>query len=264
MSLVFAAITPHPPLLVPTIGKEKTAQLQKTTNAFAALEEKLYAAKPEVIIIFSPHGSLLEGMMSMNVNPSFTLHLKEFGDLVTIQNFKGAIDFAFRLRETVRRADFTLNIYSTEELDYGAGIPLLFLMRHLPETAILPIGNSLLPAKTHFDFGYQIKEAIMNTNKRVALIASSDLSHRLTSDAPGGFSPAGKQFDDAVLSALQGRNTTALLNLDPAVVHEAASCGWYTLLMLLGALQRVNYELSVLAHESPFGVGYLTAEFALS
>lgn len=264
MSLVFAAITPHPPLLVPAIGKEKTAKLQATADAFDELEKKLYIAKPDTIIVFSPHGLLLEDTMSMNVNPEFTVNLKEFGDLLTIQTFKGAIDVAFRLRESVRAAGFLLNTHTSGELDYGTGIPLLFLMRHLQDVSVLPIGNSLLPAKMHFDFGYQIKEAIMNTNKRVALIASSDLSHRLTSEAPGGFSPTGKQFDDAVLSALQGRNTTALLNLDPAMVHEAASCGWYTLLMLLGALQRVNYELSVLAHESPFGVGYLTAEFALS
>lgn len=263
MSLVFAAITPHPPLLVPAIGKEKTAKLQATADAFDELEKKLYIAKPDAIIVFSPHGLLLEDTMSMNVNPEFTVNLKEFGDLVTTQTFKGAIDIAFRLREAVLNAGYLLNTHTSGELDYGTGIPLLFLMRHLPDVPVLPIGNSLLPAKTHFDFGYQIKEAVMNTNKRVALIASSDLSHRLTSDAPGGFSPAGKQFDDAVLFALQGRNTTALLNLDPAVVHEAASCGWYTLIMLLGALQRVNYELSVLAYESPFGVGYLTAEFAL-
>ena len=264
MSLVFAAVTPHPPHLIPTIGKEKTAKLQSTANAFDELEKKLYIAKPDTVIVFSPHGLLLEDTMIMNVNPKFTVNLKEFGDLITAQTYKGAIDVAFRLREAVRGAGFSLNTHSSEELDYGVSIPLLFLMRHLPNATILPISNSLLSAKIHFDFGYEIKEAIMNTNKRVALIASSDLSHRLTSDAPGGFSPAGKKFDEIVLSALQSHNTTALLNLDPRVVHEAASCGWYTLIMLLGALQRVNYELSVLAHESPFGVGYLTAEFALS
>ena len=263
MSLVFAAITPHPPILLPTIGKEKTIELKATADAFAALEEKLYIARPDTIIIFSPHGQLLQDAMSINVSPEFEAQLKEFGDLVTQQKFKGAIDDAFKLRDVVRGAGIPLNIYTSKNLDYGVAIPLLFLTRHLPDVKIIPIGNSLLSAKTHFEFGYQIKESIFDTNKRIALIASSDLSHRLTSTAPGGFSPTGKQFDDAVLSALKDRNTTSLLNLDSAIVNEAASCGWYTLIMFLGALQRVNYELSVLAYESPFGVGYLTAEFIL-
>jgi MEMO1 family protein len=53
MSLVFAAISPHPPLLIPSIGKEAIKKIQKTKEALEKLEEDLYLSRPEIIIIIS-------------------------------------------------------------------------------------------------------------------------------------------------------------------------------------------------------------------
>ena len=55
MALVFAAITPHPPILIPTIGKDKLEALEKTKTALEQLEQDLYITKPDLIFIISPH-----------------------------------------------------------------------------------------------------------------------------------------------------------------------------------------------------------------
>jgi len=39
-----------------------------------------------------------------------------------------------------------------------------------------------------------IAEKISETNKRVAVIASGDLSHALITSAPAGYNPAGPEF----------------------------------------------------------------------
>ena len=56
MSIVFAAITPHAPVLIPEIGKENLKKLTKTEAALKKLEQELYAAKPESLVVISPHG----------------------------------------------------------------------------------------------------------------------------------------------------------------------------------------------------------------
>ena len=71
-----------------------------------------------------------------------------------------------------------------------------------------------------------LKEKIMDFNKRVAVIASGDLSHALSTDAPAGFNPAGAEFNAKIQELLSSRNTTGLLNLDPTLVQNASECGF--------------------------------------
>src|SRR3989344_8584763 len=98
MSLVFAALTPHPPLLIPSIGKEMEKKVEKTKNALLKLEEELYLAKPEVIIIISPHGALLRDAFTINYCADYETDLREFGDLATKLKFKGETTLPAKIR----------------------------------------------------------------------------------------------------------------------------------------------------------------------
>jgi len=73
--LTFAAITPHPPILIPSIGKENTKRIQKTSEAMEELEKKLHAAKPDTIIVISPHGAILPDAFSVNLNPQYKIDI---------------------------------------------------------------------------------------------------------------------------------------------------------------------------------------------
>src|SRR4030042_694582 len=97
--LTFAAITPHPPILIPSIGRENTKRIKKTAEAMEELEKKLIAAKPDTIIIISPHGALLPDAFSINLNPEYTSNLEEFGDFSTKVKFKTNTALAFRIKE---------------------------------------------------------------------------------------------------------------------------------------------------------------------
>lgn len=90
----------------------------------------------------------------------------------------------------------------------------------------------------------------MNTNKRVAIIASGDLSHALTTDAPACHNPAGEQFDAKIQELLSSHNVTGLLGRNKQLVDNAAECGFRSLLILLGVLRDVNYEYRQYAYET--------------
>lgn len=264
MSLVFAAITPHPPLLIPTIGKEALPKLAKTAAAFARLEEDLYLAKPEVICIISPHGRLLSDAFTINFCKEYKTDLREFGDLTTRLKFKGGGHLASRIWQETKRASFKSVLISEPKLDHGVAVPLYYLTPHLPQVEILPIGFATnLPAKIHLDFGTLLKEFIMKSSRRIAVVASADLSHALTSDAPAGFNARAAEFDAAVQELLATRNTAGLVQLDEGLVESAAECGLRSILILLGILRNMHYTFEAFSYEAPFGVGYLTANFVL-
>lgn len=263
MSLVYAAITPHPPLLIPSIGKDVLKKLDKTKAAMEKMEEELYLAKPDVVIILSAHGCYFADAFTINVSPEYHTDLKEFGDLVTKLNFKGEMNLSSAIREKTKEEKIPTTMITEPTLDHGSAIPLFYLTQHLPEVKILPIGFSNLDWKTHLDFGYLIKEKILDSNKRVAVIASGDLSHALTTNSPAGFNPAGTKFDEKIQELLAHKNVSGMLQLEADFVNNASECGFRTFLILMGILKNVDYTYRQHSYEAPFGVGYLTANFII-
>jgi AmmeMemoRadiSam system protein A len=53
--IVFGIISPHPPIIIPEIGGKATKQVAKTIAALEEAAHDLAAAKPDEIIIISPH-----------------------------------------------------------------------------------------------------------------------------------------------------------------------------------------------------------------
>jgi len=262
----FFAIAPHAPVLAPTIGKEDVAKkAAKTLAAMADLEEKLYLAKPDTLIIISPHGNPPSGTFVIELNKEYELNLKEFGDFKTKKRFLPASKLLESIRHEAIDAGLPLGLDTYAKLNYGASIPLLFLTAHLPKIKIIPVNSSDLDLRVHFELGKIIREAAAKTGAgRTAVIASADLSHKLSNDSPAGFSPRGKEFDAALLNLIETKNTTAILNMDKELVKEAGSCGLASIVTLLGVMDKINYEPQTYSYEAPFGVGYLVEHFKLS
>ncbi len=93
----------------------------------------------------------------------------------------------------------------------------------------------------------------------IAFIASGDLSHRLTSDAPAGYNAKGCVFDSQVEEILREGAFERLFELDDSLIHDAGECGFRSLLMLAGVFDGFAVETRVLSYEGPYGVGYMIA-----
>lgn len=262
MSLVFSAIVPHSPFLIPSIGKENSEQLKNTISSYKKLEENLYSSKAETIIIISPHGAIQPNSFTLNLSPEFTTNLEDFGDMATKVKFNCDIGLAHRIRERMEtRAP--LQLISEPNLDYGSGVPLILLTEHLPNIKIIPIYHSGLDMEAHFKFGQLLKREFMVNKERIAVIASGDLSHKLSKDAPAGFSPKAKKFDKKIIEYLTKRKTSEILEIKNKQIAEVSECGLKSIIMLLGIMSEINYEPKLLSYETPFGVGYLTMNFVL-
>jgi len=260
--IVFSAICPHPPILIPTIGKDNIDKIKNTVKAMKDLEVELYASKPEVILIISPHGEIIPDAFCLNLNAKYTADFEDFGDFTTKMEFKSSPLLVLQLKERVGN-NFSLTLTSSDRLDHGAAVPLYYLTKHLKNIEIIPMSYSLLDYEKHFQFGQLLKKELVKSEKRIAIIASGDMSHVLTKDAPAGYSPKGAEFDNKFVGLLKRNDLRGILKMDQKLIDAAAECGLRSFLILLGIIEEYKYEVNVLSYEGPFGVGYLVANFKL-
>ena len=73
--LSFACFVPHSPILIPEVGKENLDKLKDTVQAYKNLEHDLYASKPDIIIVISPHANRQAGeFFTINQQPKLNLN----------------------------------------------------------------------------------------------------------------------------------------------------------------------------------------------
>ncbi|TMC65338.1 MAG: AmmeMemoRadiSam system protein A [Chloroflexota bacterium] len=158
-----------------------------------------------------------------------------------------------------RRAGFSLIWAEETELDHGVVVPLHSLPRTMANKRCIFLGVSGWPLQRFVEFGSWLHGWLRD--RAVILIASGDLSHRLTADAPYGYRPEGPVFDRLVIDALRDRDWKRIEGLNPDLIEEAGECGLRPLGILLGAAQAAGLSSQVLSYEGPFGVGYPVVAF---
>lgn len=261
--IVFAGLVPHPPLLIPEVGKNNLSSLQKTLTAYEHLEQALYAKKPDVLLIFGKFGDLSEQAFTINQQPNLKVQFKNFGDLLTNLNFQTELALGYKIKESLETS-LPIILTAQTDLDYRVGVPLYALSKHLPQIKIVNISYSNLANNLHVYFGEKIKDIVNNYGKRVAVIASCDLSPKLSHDSPAGFVPEGQEFDQLILRHLASKNFDAILHLDQELIKKAeAEAAYKNILLLLSIIKNMNYTPEQLSYEAPFGIGYLVENFKL-
>jgi len=267
--LNFAAISPHPPLIIPTIGKPEDIKLVlETIKGMKKLADIFSESGVETLILISPHAPLQFDQFTVNKALSFSGNFQNFGDFKTeiiLKNDHGLIN---EIEKNCKKQKIPIKSIDLIELDHGSLVPLYFLSQGSPNFKLVHLAFSFLDFKIHYNFGKTLKKAIdsyslINTNKKIGIVASGDLSHRLLANAPGGYSPEGKKFDKKLIDLIEKKDIKGILNLDPDFIEAAGECGFRSILILLGALDGLNWEPEILSYEGPFGVGYLVVNFKI-
>jgi len=256
--IVFAAIVPHPPESIPGIGNAETFRtIQKTLEAFDELRIGLEQADPETIVIISPHAHSEQFSFVINSADGLVGNFSEFS-LDETYAYTNDIEIANKLDFLCSIKDLPTHLYASF-LDHGALIPLYHLTKNI-KPKVVQLAFSMMSYEFHYRFGETLQKVIDDDKgKRVAIIASGDLSHKLIPGAPAGFSPKAQEFDRSILHFLGAGDTASIMNLDEQIASEAAECAMRSIMILLGALHGKKYKFDLLNYEGPSGVGYLTA-----
>ena len=104
-----------------------------------------------------------------------------------------------------------------------------------------------------------------NTKRASSKSSPTSLSSLALSppDAPSGYSPKGKEFDDKLVELVRNYDVEGILKFDPELAEAAGQDALWSIAIMLGALDGKKVKPEVLSYEGPFGVGYMIASFGI-
>lgn len=262
-------LLPHPPVIVPEVGRGRETEAKKTMDAMNQVAKEIARFRPDTVVLVSPHAPVFSDYVFMYDVPVLKGDLKQFGtgagvafeqdgalrmEIERRMNENaipgGALDEALMLRHRIESA-----------LDHGAVVPLYFAGSKYGGFKLVAMSSSALDTQTLYRLGQVIRQSAEALSRRVAIIASGDLSHKVNGESPYGAVPEGAQFDRFLMDALARNDLPGLLAAEPALREKAAECGYRSLVILCGALDGLKTDIRVLSYEAPFGIGYGVAAF---
>lgn len=261
---VAAGLFPHPPIMLPEIGGDELRKIDATVRAVQAAARLIVSQKPETLVIMSPHNYVFPDGATLVEAPRLYGNLDAFGYPELAMDVRTDMDLAEEIFETVTpktdvyRLDATWSDRFGHPLyvDQGTFVPLYYL-RQAGFT-----GQVVLMAPRFDDYnsmsllGDLVVQAAARLGRRIAIIASGDLSHRLLPGSPNGYTPKGAVFDKTVMEALQKQDPAILKTMSRSLIDEAGMCGLPSVYFLFGALRHFRPVMPVYSYEGPFGVGY--------
>jgi AmmeMemoRadiSam system protein A len=241
------------------MGRERTTQ--KTIDALEMAAGRLGQRWPETVIVISPHGPLRRNAFGILTAPACSGTFAQWGAPQVSFAFENDPEAVEVIRAEAAQAGVPLEplAHWREGLDWGCTVPLYYLRSGLGDARLVPMTVSFLPPRQHFALGQAVGRAVYKLNRRVAIIASADLSHALTESAPNGYDPMGAVFDEKLREAIAVWDVDAVLSMDEGFRHHAAEDAVPSVSFLMGALDGLEVRPEVLSYEGPFGVGYLVA-----
>lgn len=265
MGIVAAYAVPHPPLIVPAVGRGEEAAIARTVEAYQEVARRIAAHAPDTVVVVSPHAPAYRDGFFMSDAPSEAGSLAAFGQPQEALATQTDVAFAHELAHLMGQHGLPAAgaPAGAAEIDHATFVPLHFLGQaiDLDGMRFVRVGLSGLPSEDHRLLGRLIARAADELGRRCVVVASGDLSHRLKPDGPYGFDSAGPAFDEAVCAIFENGNLDGLFGLDPRLCDDAAECGLRSFQIMAGALEGGAFAAELLGYEGPFGVGYAVAAF---
>jgi AmmeMemoRadiSam system protein A/AmmeMemoRadiSam system protein B len=246
--------------MVPEVGRESIASVVDSIAAMAELTRRVIDSGAETIILISPHAPLEVDSFVAYEGPEVTADFSNFSAPEIFFTAPVDEELLSAIRKAAASQNFEVTALREHDLDHGTAVPLYFLQRNGFHGRVVTLGYSFLSNEDHLRFGSCIRKAVEEVGRRVAFIASGDLSHRLKPRAPAGYNPNAQEFDDQVVAALRSNLPQRIVGIDYSLRRLAGECGYRSMLVAIGACSDLPVSCEVLSYEAPFGVGYLVAQ----
>ena len=263
MSIIAAYMVPHPPMIIPQIGRGTEKQIQETIDAYRNVAREIASLKPETIIISSPHSVMYSDYFHISPGKNAAGDFSNFR--ARDVRFQETYDeeLVTRICSLSDAEDFPAGTLGERDrtLDHGTMIPLYFIRQFYSDFQLVRLGLSGLPLVDHYAFGRIIQKAVEDLDRRVVFVASGALSHKLQSYGPYGYAKEGPQYDARVMDVCSRAAFGELLDFDESFCEKAAECGHRSFVIMAGALDGRAVEAMQLSHQDVTGVGYGICSF---
>ncbi len=258
MGIIAAFMVPHPPLIVPSVGRGSEAKVRETIDSYNTVAQKIAELQPDTIIITSPHATMYSNYFHISPGEKAIGDLGDFRAPNVTFNENYDYELVNRLSDITFEDGFPAGIEGERDkkLDHGTMVPLYFIRKYVKGGKIVRIGLSGLSLIDHYQLGIYIRNAVSDLGRRAVFVASGDLSHKLQDYGPYGFSPEGPEYDKRIMDVCRRSAFGEMLEFDEAFCDKAAECGHRSFVIMAGALDGFKVNTKVLSHQDVTGVGY--------
>jgi len=263
MAIISAYTMPHPPLAVPGVGRGQEREIEKTLAAMDTVATQIAKIAPETIIFITPHSSMYSDHFHISPGSEATGDFGRFRASDIRMETRYDIELVSEISRVAEYNGISAGTLGETEakLDHGVTVPMWFINKRYKEYQSIRISQSAMPPSEHYLLGQVIAKATETTGRKVVLIASSDLSHKLKTDGPYGFAPEGPEFDAKFTEAMAKGDFLSMLKIPDELRESAGECGFNSLMVLAGCFDKQDVSSTLLSYEGPFGVGYAVASF---
>ncbi|MBR5336546.1 MAG: AmmeMemoRadiSam system protein B [Lachnospiraceae bacterium] len=258
MSIKSAYILPHLQVLIPEIGQGKEEKMKQTTDSIMKVASMIKEERPDTLVLITPHSDAYEEYFHIGKGDGAAVTLSSYG----VEGLEIDMKYDLPLIDMISKVAEEDNIPAgtdgeeNEEVDHGTAVPLYFIDKALDyDYKVVRISISGLSQLKHYRLGKCIKEAANRLGRRVCVIASGDMSHRLKEDGPFGYSKDGSVFDTALCSALERSDFLGLFAFEYDVIDNAIECALRASTIMAGTLDGKYAKGELLSYEDTFGVG---------
>ena len=258
MSILASFMVPHPPMIVPEVGRGSEKQVEKTIRSYEQVADEIASLCPDTIIITSPHQTMYADYFHISPGKRAKGSFKRFGVPGVKFSEEYDEDLVDKISELADREHLPCGTLGEEdsELDHGTMVPLWFIRNKYKGGKIVRIGLSGLPLKDHYKLGMIIRDAVEKLERKAVFVASGDLSHKLQDYGPYGFAKEGPEYDKRIMDVMGRAAFGELFDFSESFCDKAAECGHRSFVIMAGAWDRKNVRTEVLSHEDVTGVGY--------
>jgi len=290
MAITAAALVPHPPLLVPELGRGASPDLDQLRSA-CRLAVSMILDNVDALLVVGPAASWGEA------EPGAIGSLAPYGVAVTTRfpilapavgargraptdgapatsgagpgtssagpgwpgAVRGARGPAPAEGDWLDRRDLPPGRLT--ELPLSLAVAGWLLSLQAGERPIPPLAAFGVPASMRVEQAAATGRTLVGAapaGRHVGLLVMGDLSARRTPKAPETFHPAAEEFDRQIADAISKAELGRLLDADAGLAAELRVGGMAALWLLAGALEDAGgLRTEVLYEAAPFGVGYL-------
>ena len=154
MAIVGAFMVPHPPMIVPAVGRGGEKQVQATIDAYEHVADMIAEFKPETIIISSPHSVMYADYFHISPGHGAKGSFADFG--VPSVEFEEEYDSELvnRLADLCAGKNFPAGTMGERmrELDHGTMVPLWFIEKKYKDFKLVRTGLSGRDCIKHYEF----------------------------------------------------------------------------------------------------------------
>lgn len=257
-------MVPHPPLIIGSVGRGKEHRVKKTIDAYHKEAKRIALLKPQTIIITSPHAPLYADYFHISQGKGAYGDFYQFGDDSVSISCTYDEEFVSSLDNLCKAQNFPAGTLGNAHpaLDHGTMVPLYFINQYYTDYTLVRVGLSALSYYEHYKFGQLLARTSSLLGRSVYFVASGDLSHKLLSDGPYGFSEEGPVYDERLMEAMARGDFLSLFSFSEDFCDAAAECGHRSFCIMAGFLDRTLVIPEKLSYEGPFGVGYGICTFS--